>query len=570
MLVVAASLLITTPAAAQVPLPTRQATVAAPTTSRTETPVPSRGDGVTASVVRLAAPMPAGTPAHPAACDTISYLRLRSASGPARARLSDAVMVTMPGILAGSASLEITGRNTVRAAAGAGKHIEFWALDRRSNCLEDHWGLTQARAAGDPQVAFDYYFKGKPAGGRTFSGIAGGTRVAWLSRVGLAQTVRDEVTVITKELPASFRTKKLLCGGHSLGGPLTGALAAWDFDGNPATKSDAGYKQCAGFFTLDTRLPGPSDPNNQAIASALGIADGLAGAISSSPTITGGPPFSAEVFQIVPILGLASELAPDAPSALVGQLPRNDNFNSALGLLLSSTWLQALTGQPDVRTLKATNAATLASVFDDNSSAISILRAGLGLPGGAPVVPKEFPVEFGAPVTLGLFGGSRLGAPASYGPGAPLYRWRSWQQVASDPPLLAPDGRPYSTPVNEVTDIQQFARAMGSDTLDFLEQYFPTRMVTDLAGFGLGDRSGTLRDARYNVDFRTKPVLNLDAARGLAPAMGPAENTGNARTVSLPGYSHLDVGTAAETDASGQPSVLPGELAGFALRVAGG
>jgi len=104
-LVVAASLLITTPAAAQVPLPTRQATVAAPTTSRTETPVPSRGDGVTASVVRLAAPMPAGTPAHPAACDTISYLRLRSASGPARARLSDAVMVTMPGILAGSASL---------------------------------------------------------------------------------------------------------------------------------------------------------------------------------------------------------------------------------------------------------------------------------------------------------------------------------------------------------------------------------------------------------------------------------------------------------------------------------
>lgn len=426
----------------------------------------------------------------------------------------------------------------------------------------------QARAAGNPQVAFDYYFNGKAVGGRTFAGIATPAQTAWLSRVGLAQTVRDETTVITRELPAAFRTKKLLCGGHSLGGPLTGALASWDFDGDPATTADAGYKQCAGFFTLDTRLPEPGDPNNQAIPTALGIADGLAGAITGAPTITGGPPFSAEVFQIVPILGLATELAPDAPSALIGQLPRDDNFNSALGLLLSSTWLQALTGQPDVRTLNASNAATLASVFDDNSSAISILRAGLGLPGGAPVAPKEFPVPFDAPVTLGLFGGSRLGAPASYGPGAPMYRWRTWQQVASDPPLLAPDGKPYSTATNEVTDIQQFAAAMASGSLDFLEQYFPTRIVTDLTAFGIGDRGGSLKDARYNVDFSTKPVLNLDAARGLAPGMGAAADGPNSRTVSLPGYSHLDVGTAAENDANGQPSALPVELARFALRVA--
>jgi hypothetical protein len=539
--------------------------------SRTETPLSSMGDGVSASVVRIAAPMPAGTPAHPAACDALSYLRLRSTTGPARARRSDAVMVTMPGILAGSASLEITGRNAVRAAARLGRSIEFWALDRRSNCMEDHWGLEQARAAGDPQVAFDYYFSRKTVDGRQFNGIARGAQTAWLSRVGLAQTVRDEITVITNELPASFRTKKLLCGGHSLGGPLTGALASWDWDGNSTTTSDAGYKQCAGFFTLDTRLPEPGDPNQQKIISALGIADGLGGAVSGSPTITGGPPFSAEVFQIVPILGLAAELAPDSQSTLIGQLPRDDNFNSALGLLLSGTWLQALTGQPDVRTLKATNAATLGAVFDDNSSSISILRAGLGLTGGsAPVMPKEFPVPFGSPVTLGLFGGSRLAAPARYGTGAPVYRWRNWQQVATDPPRLAPDRRPYTIATNEITDMQQFARAMASGGLDFLEQYFPTRMVTDLAAFGFGDRGGTLRDARYNVDFAGKPVLNLDAARGLAPAMGMPADTPSRRTVILPGYSHLDVGTAAELDATGQPSVLPGELARFALRVAGG
>jgi len=550
----AAATLITAPAAAA---------------QRTETTLPSRGDGTTVSVVRLAAPMPPGTPTHPADCDTLSYLRIRSADGPAQASRSDAVLVAMPGILGGAEGLDITGRNTVRAAATKGKHIEFWALDRRSNCLEDHWGILLARAARNPQLAFDYYFRGKAVAGHTFAGIANGARTAWLTRVGLAQTVRDEVTVIAQELPESFRTKKLLCGGHSLGGPLTSVLAAWDFDGNPATTSDAGYKQCAGFFTLDTRLPGPSDPNNQAIASALGIADGLAGAIGGSPTITGGPPFSAEVFQIVPILGLAAELAPDAPSTLVPQLPRDDNFNSALGLLLSSTWLQALTGTPDVRTLNASNAAALASIFDDNSSVITILRAGLGLPGGAPVVPKEFPVPFGAPVTLGLFGGSRLAAPASYGPRAPVYRWRSWQQVATDPPLLAPDGQPYSSAVNEVTDVQQFARVISGDSVDFLEQYFPTRIATDLIAYWLGDHSGTLQDARYNAGTGTKRVLNLDAARGLAPMMGAAPDSPTVQTVVLPGFSHLDVGTAADRTASGQPATLPRELARFALSVVG-
>lgn len=540
---------------------------AAAATDRTETPLPSRGDGVAASVVTIAAPMPAGTPAHPAACDTLSYLRLRNAAGPRRATRSHAVLVAMPGILAGAESLEITGRNVVRAGARGGRNLEFWALDRRSNCLEDHWGVLQARAARDPQVAFDYAFGGKTVAGRRFAGLLSGASLAWLSRVGLAQTVQDEITVITRELPESFRTRRLLCGGHSLGGPLTGALAAWDWDGDPATTTDAGFRQCAGFFTLDTRLPAPTDEGQQRIVSALGLADGLAGGIS--PTLTAGPPFSSEVFQLVPVLGLAAELAPRERSAIIGRLPRTDNVNSALGLLMSRDWLQALTGQPDIRTLNATNTAALASVFDNNSSPITILRTGLGMPSGGPIAPKEFPVPFGSGVQLGILGGARLGAPAAYGAGAPLYDWRDWRQNAAGPPLLAPDGRPYGPAGDEVTDVAQFAREMAGDQVDFLEQYFPTRMVTDLGAFLFGDRSGTLRGARYNAGAGTKPVLNLDAERGLAPMMGGPVTTATTRTVVLPGHWHLDVGTAAETGPDGAPALLPAELASFAVTVAG-
>ena len=71
----------------------------------------------------------------------------------------------------------------------------------------------------------------------------------------MEQTVRDWNAVMTNGIPSrAVRRRKMFCGGHSLGGPLTTAYAGWDFDGNPATTADAGYEQCAGFFGLDTSL----------------------------------------------------------------------------------------------------------------------------------------------------------------------------------------------------------------------------------------------------------------------------------------------------------------------------
>ena len=50
------------------------------------------------------------------------------------------------------------------------------------------------------------------------------------------------------------RKQKVLCGGHSLGGFITGYFSEWDFDGNRATTDDAGFNQCAGYFALDTAV----------------------------------------------------------------------------------------------------------------------------------------------------------------------------------------------------------------------------------------------------------------------------------------------------------------------------
>src|SRR3954465_2779102 len=89
------------------------------------------------SYVRGYSPLPVSAGAHPKACDWISYLRFRSAKGPRKPSKADAVFVIIPGFLGGAGSFDEVARHTVRDGAARHRHVEFWAIDRRSNCLED-------------------------------------------------------------------------------------------------------------------------------------------------------------------------------------------------------------------------------------------------------------------------------------------------------------------------------------------------------------------------------------------------------------------------------------------------
>src|SRR5688500_15107064 len=136
------------------------------------------------SYVRLRAPMPESSPAHPAACDWVSYLRFRHARGPRRSVNADAVLTLMPGIFAGAGSMDLVARNTVRRAARLGRKVEVWTLERRSNCLEDHRGVRAGVETGDPRVSFGYYFEGREVDGKKFPGFADEERAAFLRDVG--------------------------------------------------------------------------------------------------------------------------------------------------------------------------------------------------------------------------------------------------------------------------------------------------------------------------------------------------------------------------------------------------
>jgi pimeloyl-ACP methyl ester carboxylesterase len=278
------------------------------------------------SFVRVYKPLPKRDGPHPKACDWISYLRYRGVHGPKDPSRADAVLVIIPGFLGGAGSFDQVARDTVRDAAERGEDVEFWALDRRSNCLEDDRGVRAAARAKNPELGYDYYWHGKAVRGKRFAGWVTPQQAEWLNRVGLAQTMRDWYAVLRAGIPnRHVRTRKVICGGHSMGGPLTAAFASWDFDNDPKTRKDAGYRQCAGFIGLDTRLVvgTPSiDPTNP---SAVLLAAVLAG---GSPYVNV-PPLVPETIQLPPIFGIGAFYDPDGTDLLRNcRTPRTSTCHS--------------------------------------------------------------------------------------------------------------------------------------------------------------------------------------------------------------------------------------------------
>ncbi|MET7654483.1 hypothetical protein [Streptomyces sp. NPDC005486] len=556
-------------AALAVLLTTGALTAAAPDTqgddARTETPVASThpADGVTESLVRVKAPLPRSFGDRPAACDRLSYLRYRSADGPEASADADRILVAQPGILEGAGAFDSVARGTVAKAAAQGRHIEFWALDRRSNCLEDRTGI----ASGDQHTAVDYYYRGKRVDGRVFGGFVGDGRLGWMAKLGIEQTVRDEYDLLARELPdQGVRKSKVLCGGHSLGGVITGYFAAADFDGDPATEADAGHNQCAGYFALDTTISTsladlsgslPDDTNLPDIglgyaAVQAGLDTGVLPRSLSAPVL-----LNPETMTLLAIAGLGAVRDPDGEADLPSYLPSGINIEATNRFLFSRDTATFLTGSPGVKDFRLTNATVLGSLMDDNSVPLAFLQSSVGLFDGGPVTDKNFPAANGSSQPTQLFGVAYKAIPAQ--PHGPLYTWRDYDRVgdADDPGYRSADGTPFTDAGKEVTDLQELARSLAEQPLDFTEQYFPTKLVTDIQ---LATSPQVKRLVVHPAGLTANPTLTVLAGDGLLAGRIPAD----LHPVIAAGYQHLDVLTAAPVQNDGRPEPVGTALETFA------
>ncbi|KAB2349758.1 hypothetical protein F8566_11520 [Actinomadura rudentiformis] len=561
-------MVVTTGAAPASAVPATAAAGAANAAERVETPVTSSSPvtEVTESAVRLKIPLPASAGPRPEACDWLSYLRFRHKDGPAASARADRILVAQPGVLEGAGAFNSVARNTIAQAAKGGKYVEFWALDRRSNCLEDNTGVLAGLAAGDAHLAVDYYYRKKPIDGRTFAGYQSNDQVTFLQNVGLAQTIRDQYDLMAAEIPDQAQRKRLMmCGGHSLGGVLTGFFSKWDFDGDRSTTADAGYNQCSGYFALDTRiqtgLPGlegqvPAEliPLIKFGADAVrtGLENGIVPRTLSAPAV-----INSETMNLLSIAGLAARLAPGGRSDLATYIPESFNTDTTYRLLFSKDLATFIKGSPKIQDFAFTNAAALGALMDDDSEPLAFIQTSVGFFDGGRIVDKDFPVpndlaKAGLPFLRNLLGTENKAIPDE--PNGPLYTWRNYDDVAGLP-YKSKDGTLFTTPETEVTDIAELARSLSEHPLDFTEDYFPTKIVTDIA---LAAAPGIADPAVHDGGIKANPTINLEGGDGIGftdPQPGD---------VIAPGYQHLDVLTAAAVQNGGKPELISTSLARFA------
>ena len=140
-----------------------------------------------------------------------------------------AVLVLMPGTIAGSGDFTLAARYLVKHVDG----LQVWAIDRRSQALEDTTVFAQTlRGEKSLQEMFDYYLGyldgATPPTNHTFvNGLAHPYARQWGMQVAL-----EDARAVVRQARAKGK-RKVILGGHSLGASLTTAYAAWDFNGRP-------------------------------------------------------------------------------------------------------------------------------------------------------------------------------------------------------------------------------------------------------------------------------------------------------------------------------------------------
>jgi pimeloyl-ACP methyl ester carboxylesterase len=168
-------------------------------------------------------------PATPDSIDRVGVLKV----GPERAKN---VLVLNPGTSAGAAYFKPLAEDVVSETDG---RWQVWSVERRENQLEDHSLLDRSKlGTATPQEVFDYYLGWlvDPSVTDHFQ-LVPDSSVAFARGWGMNVEVQDLRRVVQA---ARAGGRRVVLGGHSLGGSITTAYATWDFKGRPAARDVSG------------------------------------------------------------------------------------------------------------------------------------------------------------------------------------------------------------------------------------------------------------------------------------------------------------------------------------------
>jgi pimeloyl-ACP methyl ester carboxylesterase len=538
------------------------------------------------------APRENGTP--PAECDYIRFLRFKLREAPQDPSAADAILLMIPGVVEGANGFEYIGRQTVyMAKTQYGKSFEVWAFDRRNNCLEDVTGAEAAEQETDlkkaEEIFINYYYKGVPLNGRTFKGFLKSADVPFVSEFGLKMDTEDIYRIITTMIPdPEVRRSKVFVGGHSMGGIHTSMFAGWDFDGSPATIDDAGYRNCAGLFALDSTVVPSTEVIKPFLDSLpqwlkdLGInitEDIYRDAITlirdgTLPRVV--PILDGEVGALMEMVGFLAHKAPDQEHTAIRNIPYSDNVDMLNRYFHSRTLERFLDGTDDIKNFRFTNEALFGILFDDDFAPLGMIQTSLGFLNGGEVVKKDFPnssdleqIPILYDLLSGFTGKQQLYIAAQSGCSAPLYTWANFDEIgtAEDTNYQSTDGSiTYTTIKDEVSDIQDFARAQYIGPSNLIEWYFSTRRIIDIMAATLPYGPGYGLNFIHADKLAGLPQMEFHAGDSFIGEM-PGSTPG--KYPLMEGYNHMDPMFAAVDRPGFKESQVIRPLIEFALANAG-
>jgi len=171
----------------------------------------------------------------------------------------DAVLILIPGFEGGAMNFKIFAENLIPRLAAAGAVVEVWAVDRRTNQLEDRAGLVLAEQLGDPLVALDWLF-GEELGLPLSPALQElGHRAVFHDTQGDVPFIAEwsnlvfshDIDAIVAAADTVVRDHNVFLGGHSAGTGFTARYAATDFNTSGEGASLPGYTKLRGLVLLE-------------------------------------------------------------------------------------------------------------------------------------------------------------------------------------------------------------------------------------------------------------------------------------------------------------------------------
>ncbi|MFT6957364.1 MAG: pimeloyl-ACP methyl ester carboxylesterase [Halieaceae bacterium] len=212
----------------------------------------------------------------------------------------DAIVVLVPGFEGGASNFNVLAEQLMRRSREeTAMIVEVWAMDRRSEQLEDRAGLDLAEQETDSQLGLDFLF-GEELGlaldprladtiNRRLITYNASNDLAFIANWTTLVHSQD-IDAVVEEALSQVRSGNVFLGGHSAGTGYAARYAATDFDPSAETVAP-GYSKVRGLILLEGGGGGLSEPPSQELLDRIEARfdGGLFGAVNAqAPRCTDG------------------------------------------------------------------------------------------------------------------------------------------------------------------------------------------------------------------------------------------------------------------------------------------